>query len=238
MKKKFFELFNFSRTSKVGLTLLAEVIIGIGFIAISLTIFLILADHVLDKETIFFDSLIINFVYLFRNPVATNLMKIITFFGSGFILGPAIFITIVALLKNHKKDAFIFAFILVLEIGLNLLLKGLFQRTRPTLIPLIIENSYSFPSGHAMNSFIFYISLSYFIFRNTINKKLGVFLTIFSLFLVGLIGLSRVYLGVHFPSDVFAGFLAGASWFVIVLLFEKTLIFLRLFRKFEVENKY
>ncbi|HVF69803.1 MAG TPA: phosphatase PAP2 family protein, partial [Xanthomonadales bacterium] len=96
----------------------------------------------------------------------------------------------------------------------------------------------SFPSGHSMNSSVFFLSLTYFIFRNTRNRKLGIILTIFSGIIVVLIGLSRIYLGVHFPSDVLGGYAAGLLWFVAVLLFEKIIIFLRLFKKFEMGKKY
>jgi undecaprenyl-diphosphatase len=61
---------------------------------------------------------------------------------------------------------------------------------------------------------------------------------VFSAILVLLIGISRIYLGVHYPSDVLAGYVAGLGWFVLVLVFEKTLLFLRMFRTYESNKKY
>jgi undecaprenyl-diphosphatase len=238
MRKILKKLFYFSKSSQTVLTLFAEICIGITAMIGSLFIFLKLADHVLDKETISFDSAIIHFIYLFRGPAATTIMTNISLFGGQLFLSVAIIITILLLIRKYKKDALIFSFILFFGIVLNLLLKDMFQRPRPNFLPLVHETSYSFPSGHAMNSFVFYMSLSYFIFRNTRNKKLGIILTLLSGFLVLSIGISRIYLGVHYPSDVLAGFAAGLLWFVIVLLFEKTLIFLRLFRQYKSKKKY
>lgn len=242
MKKKLiqfsFKLFNFSKSSRTASTLVIEIIIGISAVIGSLYIFLKLSHKIISQEIMSFDTTIIYFVYTFRSPFFTEIMKTITFFGGEFFLGATIIVTILLLFRRHKKDAFVFGFILLFGISLNLLLKDLFQRPRPTLEPLIHEITYSFPSGHAMNSFVFYMALSYFVFRNTRNRKLGIWLTAISWMLVFFIGLSRIYLGAHYPSDVLAGFVAGLLWFVTVLLFEKTLIFLRLFQAYELNKKY
>jgi undecaprenyl-diphosphatase len=132
-------------------------------------------------------------------------------------------------LIKKRKDALVFSFTLFFGIGLNLLLKDMFHRPRPHLMPLVHETSYSFPSGHAMNSFIFYTCLSFFVFRKLKNRQLGISLITVSGVLLLLIGISRIYLGAHYPSDVLAGYMAGLCWFVVVFLFEKTLIFLRFF---------
>lgn len=216
--------------SRAVLTLGAEIVIGICAVIGSLFIFLKLADKIIDKQVIFFDSSLIHSVYALRNPAMTSFMKSITFFGGEIFLGAAIIVTILILLKKHKRDAVIFTCILLFGLGLNLLLKDMFQRPRPTFMPLIHETSYSFPSGHAMNSFVFYMSLAYFIFHNTRKKKLSVILTCVFGLLILLIGISRIYLGVHYPSDVLAGYAAGLLWFCLVLLFEKSLLFLRLFK--------
>lgn len=233
MKKSLIKVFNFSKSSQTAITLLTQICIGIASVIGSLFIFLKLADQVLDKEFIFFDNTIINLIYPLRDPMLTAIMQAVTFFGSQYFLGSATLITILILFRKHKKDAFIFSFILFFGIILNILLKDMFQRPRPLLAPLIHESSYSFPSGHAMNSFVFYMSLVYFIFRSTRNKKLSIFIACISGLLVLSIGISRIYLGVHYPSDVIAGYAAGFLWFVLVLLFEKTLQFLRLFKDYK-----
>jgi len=228
----------FSKSSKFAFLLVSEIILGMLLIGVSLVVFLKLAEVILTKEVISFDVWIRQLIYVFRNPTITMFMKDITFLGGDVFLGCVIIITILLLLRKHKKDAAVFSFILFFGIALNIFLKNIFQRPRPTFIPLIHETSYSFPSAHAMNSLVFFLSLSYFIFINTRNEKLGIVLTFLSGFLVFFIGISRIYLGAHYPSDVLGGYVAGLCWFALVLVFEKTLLFLRLFKKFEVEKKY
>ncbi len=237
-KKRITEFSAFSKSSHDSEKLLLEIFIGISALIGSLYIFLKLTHKVIDKEIIFFDNIIMQTIYDFHTPFLTQLMKSITFLGGEMFLGLAIILTIIMLLRKHKKDAFVFGFILLFGIILNLWLKGLLQRPRPDFFALVTETTFSFPSGHAMNSSVFFLSLTYFIFRNTRNKMLGIWLSILSAILVFLIGTSRIYLGVHYPSDVIAGFAAGLLWFVIILLFEKMLIFLRLFREYELISKY
>lgn len=202
-----------------------------------LFIFLRLAHSVLENEVIFFDAAITQMVISFRSPALTETMMLITFLGGQLFLTLAISVTILLLWNAHKKDASIFGFIFLSGMGLNLLLKEIFQRPRP-LHPLVNELQYSFPSGHAMNSFVFYAALTYFVFWHMKNKKWGFWFSVLAGVLVLLIGTSRVYLGVHFPSDVLAGFLAGLCWLGIVILVEKTLLFFRLFKQYEIEKKY
>lgn len=238
MKRKFRKLFDFSRSSQIALILILEIIFGSFIVLVSLAIFFKLAREIAEKDVISFDSTITNFIYLLRTPLLTTVMNWITFFGGEYFLDVAILISIIFLFKKHKLDALIFTFILILSVGLNFYLKEFFHRARPDFLPLAFEKTYSFPSGHAMNSFVFFTSISYFIFRKMKNRKLGAFLIILSVLLIFLIGVSRIYMGVHYPSDVIAGFAAGLLCFVIVLLFEKTILFLRLFKKFESEKKY
>ena len=113
---------------------------------------------------------------------------------------------------------------------LNLLLKSVFQRERPDLLPLVNEPTFSFPSGHAMNSMIFFAALSYFIFYHMNHMRTGRILIAVSVVLIFLIGISRIYLGAHYPTDVVAGYVAGLLWFFIVVFFEKSVSFLQIFR--------
>lgn len=230
-------LWDFSRSSKAALTIVLEIVVGSVALLGSLYVFLEIADEVLEKESIFFDSIITNMITAFRSPQMTEVMLFISFLGGNYFLSLAIILMVLVLWKTHRKDAYMFGFIFLSGVGLNLLLKEIFQRPRPDE-PLIIEALYSFPSGHAMNSFVFYAALTYFVFFHMKNKKLGMLLSFLAGLLVFLIGISRVYLGVHYPSDVIAGFLAGLCWFVLILLVEKTLFFFRLFKRYEVEKKY
>lgn len=239
VKQKLVRIFDFSTSSQVALTIFLEIMLGLFITVLTLGIFLKLTDNIIDKEIIFFDTAIMQLVYLFRSEELTSVMKFVTSLGGELFIGTSILLTIFFLyLKNHKKDMLLFSFILFFGIGLNFLLKEVFQRPRPEFFPLIHEATYSFPSGHAMNSFIFYTCLSFFIFRKMRNNQLKIILMCLSALLIFFVGISRIYLGVHYPSDVVGGYIAGLSWFVVVLLFEKTLYFRHLFKQFEFEKKY
>jgi membrane-associated phospholipid phosphatase len=239
VKKGINNLTTFYKTYRGIDTLFLEIFIGVLAILGSLYIFLKLSHKVIDKEIIFFDKFIMDLLYDAHSPFLTEIMKTVTFFGGEIFIGFAITTTIALLFwTKHRKDAVLFTFILLFGILLNLWLKGFFERLRPDEIVLIIEKTYSFPSGHSMNSFIFFMSLTYFVFHNTRNKKLGLILSFLSVITVLSIGISRIYLGVHYPSDVLGGYAVGLLWFAGVLLFEKMLIFLKLFREFELNKKY
>jgi len=219
------------------ITLIGEIFIGIMAVLGSLYIFLEFVDEIAENEIVTFDTIITNFIISFRSPEMTEVMKWITFLGGQYFLTGAIILTILLLWRKHRKDAFLFGFIFLFGVGLNFLLKEIFQRARP-IDSLITELHYSFPSGHAMNSTVFYIALCYFIFRNIKNRTWGFVWTLLAGIVVVLICISRVYLGVHYPSDVIAGVVAGLCWFALVLLVEKTILFFRLFKKYEIEKKY
>ncbi len=231
--------FSFTKSSKITFILLSEIIIGIIVIVLTLAAFIRLSQIIDYKSLTSFDQGITQMFYNIRTPELTLFMRIFTFLGGQIFLEITIITTIFFLLiSRHIKDGLVFAFILLSGIFLNLYLKNFFQRERPDLSPLVLENSYSFPSGHAMNAFIFYTCVSYFIFRRLRNTKLGIVLILLSSVLIVLIGVSRIYLGVHYPSDVVAGYFAGLCWFVLIIIFDKTVYFFKLFRRYEMNKKY
>jgi len=219
------------KTSPVAFLLLLEVILGTFISAGSILLFLTLRSEVLEKDFVGFDNQILRLFYQFRSPLLNQLMQFFSYLGGEVLVGGAILVTVVLLLKKHKREAFLFSFILGMAALIDNLLKNLTQRTRPQYFPLIIERDYSFPSGHAMDSFVFYATLAYLTFHLTKNKKLSFIISIIAIFIILLIGVSRIYLGVHYPSDVLAGYLGGLGWFTGILLIEKTLVLFKLFRE-------
>ncbi|WP_052659604.1 phosphatase PAP2 family protein [Bacillus alveayuensis] len=141
-----------------------------------------------------------------------NMTKIGSF-NITFLLTVIFFIFFV--MKGKKREGF-FLFINFWGVRfLNQFLKQLFLRERPNFHPLIEVGEYSFPSGHTMNSTAIYGLIAYFFVQHQYaNKKWVIFL--FSV-LIFLIGFSRVYLGVHYVSDVLAGFLAGSFWLLFII---------------------
>jgi len=214
--------------NKLKKILLWQILIALFLTIISLLVFLKIGTEIIENEVLSFDSFISSIIYAFREPFITQIMLSITFFGNTLFLSVLSLVFITYLFSKSRKDAYIFSGIFFSAVFVNVFLKLFFERPRPLDVSLIHENTFSFPSGHAMNSFVFYFAIAYFIYRETGNTKY--FLTsiaITSLFVL-FIGISRVYLGVHYPSDVIAGYIAGFIWLVSAILFDKTIIFERL----------
>lgn len=169
----------------------------------------LIAKEVMTKDVIGYQIIS---KYLICDSI-TPIAKFITNFGGVvFLIASAIFLLII--IKNKTIGRFI-CLNLALSAGLNQLLKHIVQRPRPTEYRLIDESGYSFPSGHSMVSAAFYGFLIYLIFKNVKNKYIkSISITLLSL-LVCLIGISRIYLGVHYTSDVLAGFLISILYLII-----------------------
>lgn len=190
---------------------------------ISLVLFLFLAEDVFNKDIVKCDIIGYSIIKSFINSSNTQVMKVITWFGSATCL---ILLTIILfiVLKN-KITGFLIAINLVIVTILNQLLKFVLQRPRPDDYRLIDESGYSFPSGHSMISMAFYGFLIYLIYKNVKNKYLKTFLISFLSILIIMIGISRIYLGVHYTSDVCAGFLVSISYLVLYINFANKLVF-------------
>ena len=101
---------------------------------------------------------------------------------------------------------------------LSVALKAIFVRARPDLVPhLVVVDTSSFPSGHAMNSAIVFLTLGALLTRTQKDRAVRVYLIAVSILLTLLVGISRVYLGVHWPTDVIAGWIVGAAWATLCL---------------------
>lgn len=231
--KTILQLYRFSRSSRIIELLVGKILVGIIITVCMLGLFLQLANSVIHNEVIFFDSSIIHYFYTLRTPLLTQVMMIITLLGNQWVLGSAIIISIILLAKKNKKEAFMFGYILFAGILLNFLLKNIFIRPRPYLDPLVFEPTFSFPSGHAMNSLLYFGSVVFFMYRHTKSTKIAIVIGTICCCIVGLIGISRIYLGAHFPSDVLAGYAVAISWLITSLLVEKSIEFSQLFKIFE-----
>ena len=146
-------------------------------------------------------------------------MKIITNLGSAYFLITVTILSII-FLKNKKISILIVAN-LVISTGLNMLLKNIVQRPRPEGYRLIEESGYSFPSGHSMVSVAFYGFIVYLIWKKVKNKRLKYLLCTLLSILAVTIGFSRIYLGVHYASDVLAGGVLSISYLVAYTHFIK-----------------
>ena len=178
--------------------------------------FLALAEDVFNKEIMNGDIIGYKIISTFLiSNFTTPIAKFITNFGGAIFL---IVVTIVlfTLIKNKKIRLSIFSNLVIITI-LNQLLKRILQRPRPTEYRIIEETGYSFPSGHSMISMAFYGYLIYLIYKYVKNKYIKWISIILLSILICAIGISRIYLGVHYTSDVLGGFLISISYLIIYI---------------------
>lgn len=177
------------------------------------------AEDMVEKELHAFDFSIITWVQSFISPQLTRVMKFFTFIGSIKVIAFFFVLSLILMVWNKKKwEAAFLLFALSGSVTFNIILKLIFHRERPTIHPLIKETGYSFPSGHSMQSFVFYSIIGYFLFLFFKKKAAKVVSVVLPIGLIFMIGMSRIYLGVHYPSDVIASFAAGGTWLLICLI--------------------
>ncbi len=188
----------------------------IGLLILYSIVFFNLVDELRENELEQFDSSIIDFIQNHVTNQLTVIMKFFTFLGSVNWIMSLVFIASVILWIAGKRR---YSTYLILSSGLgglfNLGLKWLFQRERPDIFPIITEQGYSFPSGHSMGAFILYVSLAVVLAKISRYLLIDIIIGIMFGVLIITIGISRIYLGVHYPSDVLAGFSAGGLWVTI-----------------------
>ena len=175
----------------------------------------VLEDEILKLDIYGYDLVSKFLISDFVTPIAKNITH----------LGGAIFLItlslILLLIIKNKKIGILIWLNLGISVLLNQALKFIIQRPRPTEFRIINESGYSFLSGHSMVSAAFYGFLIYLIYKNVKNKYLKwSLITLLSLVILT-IGISRIYLGVHYTSDVIAGFLISISYLIIFTHFSK-----------------
>lgn len=177
-----------------------------------------LADEVFEGDTKNFDDNVRSYVHQFAFPSLTIAMKLFSFIGSPLfvsLLGTAV--VIIFLVLKWKRALILFLLTMVGELALDLTLKGFFRRARPeAFFDYPLPKSFSFPSGHALGSFCFFGILAWLVTARLENKLLKVAIWTAAAFFAFAIGLSRIYLGVHYPSDVIAGYTTGLFWIIVV----------------------
>ncbi|MBI3968657.1 MAG: phosphatase PAP2 family protein [Chloroflexi bacterium] len=202
------------RLAKLGLALVLGFVLGVGV----LFLFAKLADEVMEQETLQLDHAVLAGLQQLKSPAADSVAFFFSALGAELLV--VLLIGIVAwLLWKHRFGAIVA--LLVVTGGaqlLNNVLKDLFERTRPAPVSAIIPaQAFSFPSGHAMVSAAFYLFLAYLGWRVVQGSWRGWWVAAMATIIL-LIGLSRLYLGVHYFTDVVAGYLAGFVWTDAVII--------------------
>jgi undecaprenyl-diphosphatase len=144
----------------------------------------------------------------------------VTALGSVSVLGIVTFTAVVFLILDGKSHMAYFAAASVVGgTVLAELLKDLFNRPRPEIVPhLVYASNSSFPSGHSMMSSVTYLTLAALLARSHERKRIKSFFLLMAALVIGLVGVTRVYLGVHWPTDVLAGWMAGSVWAMLCWL--------------------
>ena len=186
----------------------------------SLAVFIILTCLVLSQKELFIDNVIYNFISKLISDNMTNVVKFITFLGSASVV-IAITILVLLIVKN-KKIGLLLSLNLICITIFQYVLKQLIGRNRPVGINIIKESSFSFPSGHSLTALAFYGYIIYLI--NKHNFKYKKLYTILLSILILLIGLSRVYLGVHYITDVLGGFTFSLCYLIIFIHLTKKIL--------------
>ncbi|MBR1376470.1 MAG: phosphatase PAP2 family protein [Bacilli bacterium] len=186
---------------------------------ILITLFLIILISVLMGRELFIDNAIINFIRSFRNPTEGNikLIKTITLLGDKyFVAALVVVIATILYFLNQKKDGYMMVLNLVNIAILNKGIKYIVRRPRP-LDMLIEKDGFSFPSGHSMLSIGVYGFIIFLIWKSNLNKKYKILYTILISLLILIVGYTRLYLGVHYPSDVIGGYLLTSAYLIIFI---------------------
>ncbi|MFA4886423.1 MAG: phosphatase PAP2 family protein, partial [Desulfotomaculaceae bacterium] len=194
---------------------------GIAAGSLLLLVFAKLVEDLLYQELGALDTVVGDFIRSFASGGVTNAAVTITQVGSAFVeISLMLFVGGYLLFRlKHTWEAVVLFSSLVGGWLLNTVLKHAFQRTRPDIQHLIEVGGYSFPSGHAMISTAFYGMLGYLLWLSLRERSKPAWpVIVLTLCLVSSIGASRVYLGVHFPSDVIAGFAAGGVWLIACII--------------------
>jgi undecaprenyl-diphosphatase len=198
---------------------------GLAAAALALYVFAGLAEEVHEGDMRSFDEAVFALSNRVASPALTAFMHGVTWLGSNeFLIGSGACGVLVFTLIRWRRAAVAFLLTMLGAALLNVLLKAVFQRERPEpFFGTPLPDSYSFPSGHALLSFCFYGVMAAVVAGRLKGFRVRVLVWTVAASLVALIGLSRIYLGVHYPSDVLAGYAAALVWVMVVAVADRML---------------
>jgi undecaprenyl-diphosphatase len=192
--------------------------IGLLIAAFALWGFYEIAEEVLERETQLLDTHILLVVRQWHTPQLDRVMTVITNLGNpSVLLVASLLLAALLLWQKRRAETATLVIAAIGALGLNTVLKALFARSRPALWQRTVEvNFYSFPSGHAMLSLVVFGVVGYLLAARIPRWRVAI--AISTVLLVCAIGFSRLYFGVHWPTDIVAGYAAGTVWLMACLL--------------------
>jgi undecaprenyl-diphosphatase len=207
---------NFTRWSDDFSEVYIEFFVVLFFFIMAAALFYLLIHFVIPEKENLIDSLSFYYVRPWITGANTKLAIFISYFGSGLFLLPAyIYIICLLAVKGYKTYAIFVFTVSVSGLLLGLVLKELFQRPRP-LHKMVSAGGYSFPSGHSLGGFIFCLLVIFLIWKLKTGRLNKYFLYFISAVFGILIGFSRVYLHVHYATDILGSLFVATGWFALI----------------------
>jgi undecaprenyl-diphosphatase len=210
------KLSHYNVTLPYAIALVLALLIGV----FGINIFVELTE-VLSTETLAnYDTKITSAVLSHRSTSLTKYFTFITHVGDVYGYLVVLILSAIISLVVFKRWKYMVQITLVLFLSAlsNVVLKRVINRARPDLEHLVTVETLSYPSGHAMSAMAFYGFLIYLFYRFKMNRYIKIGTILVLAFLILSIGVSRIYLGVHYPSDILGGFIAGAIWVVFCIV--------------------
>jgi undecaprenyl-diphosphatase len=206
----------------LSLSLLLGLATAIG----ALVFFGWLADEALEGDARHFDEATRAAIHQLASPTLTAIMRVLSFVGSTISLSiGTVIVVVVFAMRRWGREARLFAITMIGSGLLNITLKLAFKRPRPVpFFNLTPPESYSFPSGHSLTSAVFFGALAAILTARNRSKQFRVIAWTIATTMFLSIGLSRIYLGVHYTTDVIAGFVAALIWILVVRFVEMALV--------------
>lgn len=213
-----------------NLPYLITVIIALVVVVGGINLFIELTETLKTEVLATYDTTITDYIISNRSPSLTSYFKFMTNVGDfyGYLIVLGVFLVLSLLVFKRWKYVVQATLVLALATISNMMLKRFIDRARPGIEHLVSVETLSYPSGHAMSAMAFYGFLIFLIAKFNIPKVVKFLLIVILFILILSIGISRIYLGVHFPSDIAGGFIAGFIWVVFcVLIFDLIELFRR-----------
>lgn len=198
----------------------AAIVISLAVAILCLFLFVWLGREMRTGDTLRFDQAIRGWVHQFASPGMTTFMKIVSMMGAQILAAELLIAFLVFARLRWKRAAFWLAIAMIGALVLEASLKYAYHRIRPQAYFVPEPASYSFPSGHSLTSFCFYGVLAGLLTDRIKSLPWRIAIWTVAALLIILIGLSRIYLGVHYPSDVLAGYLAATVWVGTIIVLD------------------
>lgn len=200
--------------SKLPSRLLLALLMCIVFIVIFGYIAIAIENHSIAR----FDTPLIEMIQGWETTWLTMVMKVVTWIGTVYGVGTIVVIgfIILSFKLRSRQQAFLLLGTVAGSIILNSLLKNVFQRDRPTINIILEASGHSYPSGHAMMALALYSTLAFIAWHYVKTTTSRLALILFAILMILLVGMSRIYLGAHYPSDIVGGYVASGLWVTIM----------------------